>query len=398
MTRRAGRWHPSMGKPRQAGGVSSHNDLGAEPHGDLDARVRAAGLGAGLSDIGVASAEILEPARSVLHRRKSAGLAGEMQFTYRNPDRSTDPARILPSAASIVVGALSYQRQPPRRDREQQVDPSHPVGRVAMYAWRDHYDALRQSLTVVADLLRDEGYQARVHLDDNNLVDRNVAYAAGLGWYGKNANLLLPGQGSWFVLGSVVTDAPLTPGAPLADGCGPCTRCLDDCPTAAIVAPGVVDARRCIAWLVQGPGPIPVEFRRAVGNRIYGCDDCQEVCPPNRTQRPSAAEAEPDAESLVDLHWILHATDDALLERHGRWYIAGRDPNVIRRTAVIALGNTGDPADPEVRHLLAHCLGHVSPLVRSHAVWAARELQMTDLLSFVEADPHPLVVEELALR
>ena len=125
--------------------------------------------------------------------------------------------------------------------------------------------------------------------DDNALVDREAAYRAGLGWYGKNANLLLPGEGSWFVLGSVVTDAPAAPPSRprrCADGCGTCTRCLDGCPTGAIVAPGVVDARRCLAWLLQVEGAFPREHRVALGDRLYGCDDCQEVCPPNRRRRP----------------------------------------------------------------------------------------------------------------
>ena len=128
--------------------------------------------------------------------------------------------------------------------------------------------------------------------DDNALVDREAAVRAGLGWYGKNSNVLLPGAGSWFVLGTVITDAPLPSSSRLSDGCGPCRRCLDGCPTGAIVAPGVVDARRCLAWLVQAPGSIPEDFRPAIGDRMYGCDDCQEVCPPNRAQIQSDASAE----------------------------------------------------------------------------------------------------------
>src|SRR5690606_28594835 len=145
-----------------------------------------------------------------------------------------------------------------------------PRGRVARYARADHYGELRAALRAVAGELKAAGWRARVLADDNALVDREAAYRAGLGWYGKNANLLLPGRGSWFVLGSVVTDAPLARTAePVADGCGACTRCLDGCPTGAIVAPGVVDARRCLAWLLQVEGPFPREHRVVLGDRLY---------------------------------------------------------------------------------------------------------------------------------
>src|SRR5438105_6711215 len=158
----------------------------------------------------------------------------------------------------------------------------------------------------MARRLEVDGWRARVLADDNALVDREAARRAGLGWYGKNANVLLPGAGSWFVLGSVVTDAPLPPADhEVPDGCGSCTRCLDGCPTGAIVAPGVVDARRCLAWLVQQPGSFPVELRAALGDRIYGCDDCQEVCPPNhraeRDGRLLGHHADADDEAWVPL-------------------------------------------------------------------------------------------------
>src|SRR5439155_14350310 len=126
-----------------------------------------------------------------------------------------------------------------------------PVGRVVGYSWRDEYEPLRAALGSVAERLVEDGFRARVLADDNALVDREAAYRAGLGWYGKNTNLLLPGRGSWFVLGSVVTDAVLPIAVPIADGCGSCTRCLPACPTGALVAPGVLDARRCLAHLLQ---------------------------------------------------------------------------------------------------------------------------------------------------
>ncbi len=359
-------------------------------HDDLSVAVLEAGRAAGLDRVGITTAEVLEPARTVLHRRKAAGLAGSMQFTYRNPDRSTDPSRALPGAERIVAGAKGYLRQtPPANDALS--------GRVARYAWRDHYEDLRLGLEAVAAVLVEAGWQARVHLDDNNLVDRNVAHRAGLGWYGKNANLLLADAGSWFVLGGVVTDAPLSvTNAPAADGCGPCRACIDGCPTDAIVGPGIVDARRCLAWLVQGPGPIPPEFRVAVGDRLYGCDDCQEVCPPNRgvERHGAVVPAEADADPWVELHWLLTATDEELANRVGRWYIAKRDFNVVRRTALVVLGNIGEPDDERVRDLIRTNVSSPEPLVRSHAVWAARRLGLDALVADSRTDPDPSVRAE----
>ena len=242
---------------------------------DLE-ELRALGLASGLDAVGVAPATPFVATRRHLEARKAAGLHGGMGFTYRNPARSTDPGAAVAGARALVVGARAYHQPTPPA-------PAGPAGRVARYAWVDHYRPLRDGLRAVARRLKADGWRAVVFADDNSLVDREAAYRAGLGWYGKNANVLLPGLGSWFVLGAVVTDAPLAPAAaPVDDGCGSCRRCLDGCPTDAIVAPGVVDARRCLAWLVQQPGSFPVEYREALGDRIYGCDDCQEVCPPNR--------------------------------------------------------------------------------------------------------------------
>ena len=334
----------------------------------------AVGRAAGLDAVGVAPATPFERTRRDLEDRKARGLAAGMQFTYRRPERSTDPGQALPGARSLVVGARSYAHE--SAEGPQDVPAPRPAGRVARYARHDHYAALRDGLEAMAAHLRGDGWRTRVLVDDNALVDREAAVRAGLGWYGKNANVLLPGRGSWFVLGSVVTDAALTPAAePVLDGCGACTRCLDGCPTGAIVAPGVIDARRCLAWLVQAPGTFPVEHRVALGNRIYGCDDCQEVCPPNRrTDRRESAEVDPDGTSSVDLVALLDADDATLLARHGRWYIAGRDPRHLRRNALLALGNTADPGDAEVRRVVGRARAAEDELLREHASWAAERL------------------------
>jgi epoxyqueuosine reductase len=360
----------------------------------LAADVRHVGREAGLDAVGIAEATPFDTTRRHLEQRRAEGLHGGMQFTYRNPARSTDPGRALPGAAALVVGARGYLRAPPPPP-----PPGEPVGRIARYSWHDHYRPLRQALDAVAGVLQAAGWRARVVADDNALVDREAAYRAGLGWYGKNTNLLLPGKGSWFVLGSVITDARLPCDQPVADGCGTCSRCLPACPTGAFITPGVLDARRCLAWLVQAPGVFPVEHRAALGNRIYGCDECQEVCPVNlrAERRHPPPPAEPGDEAVTGLLEVLAASDSDLMARFGRWYVPLRQPRYLRRNALLALGNSADRADPAVVAALRRALVDPDPMLRAHAVWAAARLGRRDLLEPLADDPDPMVRAELDL-
>jgi len=358
---------------------------------DLAAELVKRGRAAGLTEVGIAGAEPFDDVRVEIERRRDAGLHGGMQFTFRNPARSTDPGRIVPGARSLIVGA---QHTPAPRLAD--VGSGHM--RIAAYARHDHYSTLRSSLEELADRLRVDGWTARVVADDNALVDRAAAVRAGIGWWGRNANVLIPGWGSWFVLGSVVTDAPLPASEVVADGCGSCRRCLDGCPTGAVLEDGVVDARRCLAWLVQAPGPIPREFRVVLGGRLYGCDDCQEVCPVGRPTRGVSGTVDPAADvAAVD---VLGADDQTLLDHYGHWYVAERDPRYLRRNALVALGNTGRADDEDLRRVLAEYLVHADSLLRAHAVWAVGRLGCIELLTgHPDAGPDgdPTVAEELAL-
>jgi epoxyqueuosine reductase len=372
------------------------------------------GRAQGLDAMGVTTADPFTSTRRHLDERKADGLHGGMGFTYLDPARSTDPRTALPDAKTLIVAARSYLRARPRSAGEHgEGTRPRPTAQVARYAWTDHYRPLRAALFAVGRELKAHGWRARVLADDNALVDRAAAQRAGLGWFGKNANVLLPGQGSFFVLGALLTDAPLDapPPEPAADGCGTCTRCIDDCPTGAIVAPGVVDARRCLAWLLQVEGPFPAEHRVALGDRIYGCDDCQEVCPPNRRQVRLRSAAPHDVDEQqeddeqhedeglvaeVDVLAMLAAADDELLDRHGRWYVPHRQARYLRRNALVVLGNVGDPGDPAVVSALDRALADDDPLIRSHAVWAARRLGRDDRLAAVVSDDDALVRHELA--
>jgi epoxyqueuosine reductase len=385
--------------------------------GLLVEEVRRIGREAGLDAVGICDAEPFHETRRVLEDRASRGLSAGMQFTYRNPGRATDPNVTLPGAAALVVGARQYERDHDARAAttrhgggrdhpgDSRVGRHEPAaGRVAMYSWTDHYLPLRAALSKVADHLVQAGWRARVLADDNAMVDRAAAVRAGIGWYGKNTNVLLPGRGSWFVLGSVITDAPLigilstSNPLPVPNGCGTCTRCRVACPTGALVGTAELDARRCLAWLLQAPGIFPMEFRAALGDRIYGCDDCQTVCPINRlaSRRYPPPGLEPPAQVTVDVLEILAAADGSLMDMVGRWYIPGREPRYVRRNALIVLGNIGRPSDPDVIAALRRALADRDPIIRSHAVWAAARLARYDLLGNLADEQDPFVTAELA--
>lgn len=361
--------------------------------------LKAVGEQAGLHSVGVCEAAPFVDTRAVLEERKAAGLSDTMQFTYRNPERSTTPDRIVPEAQSLIVGARAYPSWSQLAAARHTPAPTATTGRIASYAWRDHYADLRVGLEAIAAELRAAGWIARVVADDNALVDRAAAVRAGLGWFGKNSNVLIPNAGSFFVLGSVVTDAPVPTDQPSDLDCGTCRRCLDGCPTGAIVAPGVVDAGRCLAWLLQREGMFPVDYREALGNRIYGCDDCQEVCPPSR-QNP--AELNGAEAPHIDLAGLLAAANETIEDRHGRWYIPRRDMNYIRRNALIGLANAAATNRGEVPEAVVgaieSCLRHEDPMLRAHAVWAADRIGRPDLVDVVRGDDNPLVQEELARR
>jgi epoxyqueuosine reductase len=345
---------------------------------------------AGADRVGVTDAEPLVRARAAIEMRTSAGYTDEMQFTFRNPERSTTPTMAVAGARSILVAARSYFADDVGSTGDVASTGGGVPARVARYAWRDHYAPLRQALQCAAARLKNDGHRAVVFADDNSIVDREVAYRAGLGWYGKNANLLLEGLGSWFVLGCVVTTAELQHTSQrVADACGSCSRCIEACPTGAIVEPGVIDARKCLAWLLQKPGTFDPQYRAALGTRIYGCDECQEVCPP--TRRGAIDRTLGDERATVDVLELLTAPDDDVMKIVGRWYVADRNPRWIRRNALIVLGNSreriiGDAADndtslDDVVSVLTRYIHGDDALLREHAEWAARRLGIAHMVA-----------------
>jgi epoxyqueuosine reductase len=301
-----------------------------------------------------------------------AGRHGDMAWLATNAERRRNPARLWPEVRSIIMLGMSYA---PETNPLDALD--HPTrGAISVYAQgKDYHDIIKGKLKQLAALLAAQsGADVKVFVDTAPVMEKPLAAAAGLGWQGKNTMLVSREHGSWLFLGAIFTTTELPPDTPEADHCGSCRRCLDVCPTAAFPAPYQLDARRCLAYLsIEHKGHIPAEFRRAMGNRIFGCDDCLAVCPWNKfaaTAREARfhARVETDNPPLAEL---LELDDAAFRARFADTPVkrTGRDRFV--RNVLIAAGNSGDRTLlPRIETLL----GDASPLVRAMAVWAMRRL------------------------
>lgn len=326
----------------------------------LKAQLKQEAEALGFSAFGVTAVPV-ELRGDYFRRWLAEGYHGDMAWMARQPERRTDPTLVLPEARSIMVfGATSWQPQPERGYK------------VATYALgSDYHDVLLQKLKQLCETLSPHGGVHRPYVDTGPVLEKPLAAAAGLGWQGKNTLLIHRREGTWLLLGVILTTLELPADTPEPDRCGSCTRCQDVCPTQAFPAPYQLDARRCLAYLtIEHQGPIPEEFRAALGDRVFGCDDCLTVCPWNRwaqTTREARFLARPLPPLRETLAWeekdftlIFTGTP---LKRLGlaRWL----------RNALTVLGNTGDALDmPAVR---AH-LNHPDPMVAEHAAWAERAL------------------------
>lgn len=331
----------------------------------------------GFQKIGISDTE-LDRDRAYLERWLALERHGEMQYMQRHGSKRSVPAELVPGTIRVIAARMDYLP-------EAQADAQRALGQperayIARYALgRDYHKLLRARLEKLARWLRTEvqSMSYRVFVDSAPVLERALARKAGLGWIGKHSNLLDRHDGSWFLLGEIYTDLPLPCDTAVSEHCGSCQACLDICPTQAIVAPYEVDARRCISYLtIEQKGPIPLEFRRAIGNRIFGCDDCQLVCPWNRYAKPTA---EPDFRPR-------HGLDQAGLAELFAWSetewtertlgSALRRPGYEgwRRNLAVALGNA--PSSPAVLNALERGRADPSPLVREHVDWALAEHAM----------------------
>jgi len=316
----------------------------------------------GIDAIGVARAEPYEGTERHIRERRARGLFADMGFTMRRPEVSCHPERLLPDARTVVSAALCYYAPAE--------EPEPGRGRLPRYTWSDAYADLRERLDALGRRL---GGEYRVLVDANQHVDREAAARSGVGFYGKNTLLITRRHGSWVVLGTLVSDRELEVTPPLGTDCGSCTLCIEACPTDALDEPGTLDAARCLSYWTQAPGAIPEPYREPLGDRVYGCDICQDVCPWNRgiEKRRSGAAPPAGAEPHVSLVDWLAADPGELRRRYDRLFVPRNDGRVLQRNALVALGNTGGA---EHREAAAAFLDDPDPALREHAAWAVRRI------------------------
>ncbi|MFM1941223.1 MAG: tRNA epoxyqueuosine(34) reductase QueG [Verrucomicrobiota bacterium] len=306
-----------------------------------------------------------------------AGCHGTMSYLERNLDRRADPTLVVANARTVLSLAASYpSAQPPEpKDR--------PTGRVARYAQAtDYHDTLAAPLRELALYIEDlggPGTLTRPYVDTGPILERSFGQESGLGFVGKHTNLISRQLGNWFFLAEILTTLELDPDPPEPNRCGTCSRCIDACPTRAITAPFQLDARRCISYLtIELKGSIPEDLRPAIGNRVFGCDDCLEVCPWNRFAREGRLMRQvalPELQHL-DLLELLSLDTDTFRQRFRHTPLwRGKQPRLLRNVCV-ALGNT---AGPEALPALEQAALHPEPLVQEHALWAIQTIRQRHL-------------------
>ena len=363
---------------------------------ELTGRIKAHARAVGFDIVGVARALPFEDDRRVTRERIAAGhYDGLPWFTPERADFSSDPRNLLPTARSVISLAMSY-----RPDGEIPTSvPGTPRGRVSAYAWgRDYHAVLKGRMERVVTFIRDacgSEQEARTLVDTARILDRAAARRAGVGWVGKHTNVITKDAGSWVFLGEILTELDLAADEPLRTHCGSCDLCLRACPTGAIVAPYVVDSNRCISYLtIEHRGIIPRALRAPMGAWIFGCDVCQEVCPPNqRPGAPARDEFRPDtmAVSAVgddgslaapELVPLLSISPEEFSRRFGKTPIKRAKREGLQRNVAIALGNSGDRAAVPA---LARALREEGALVRAHAAWALGRLGGGDAIEALRA-------------
>jgi len=325
----------------------------------------------GFAAVGCAAVEPLAREAAWLDIWLSQGFHAEMAWMARSRDDRVAPGRLLNGAATVVVLAMPYHHPRPP-------DPGGCTGQVSRYAWgRDYHNVVSKALRRLQRALASHAPDLTTYasVDTRPVFERAWAVRAGLGYAGRSCCTILPGRGTYHFLATLVLGASLPPTAPLAANCGTCARCLRACPTGALTAPGRLDARRCLSYLtIEHRGDIPLALRSAMGRRVFGCDTCQETCPPNTALGNPPAVAGHSAfaprpgHAWLDLPALLGETDQALEARLAGSPIRRARATGLKRNACVVLGNIGDPQALEA---LARGLSHRDPMVRRHAAWGA---------------------------
>jgi len=357
--------------------------LSSERLAQLAGQIKQWGTELGFQQVGICDTR-LEEHEERLRQWLRDGFHGSMSYMARHGSRRSRPAELVPGTLRVISVRMDYLSDAARHAVDVLDEPETAL--ISRYALgRDYHKLLRKRLRRLATRIEQDtgAFGYRVFVDSAPVLEKALAEKAGLGWIGKHSNLLNRRAGSWFFLGEIYTDLPLPPDATAENHCGDCVRCLDACPTGAIVAPYRVDARRCISYLtIEFKGSIPIELRPLMGNRIYGCDDCQLVCPWNRFATPTGeADFAPrhglDTASLLRLFaWteqeFLDYTEGSAIRRAG---YEGWSRNIA-----VALGNSR-PADPATRTAVIDALrarlSDPSEQVREHVEWALQQLSGT---------------------
>lgn len=334
-------------------------------------------LGFALAGISPVKAAAREDSFAAWLRR---GLGGEMGYLQRTEELRRDPKKLVPWALSVVSVGMNYFTP-----HERPKAPAGTRGWISRYAWGDDYhDVMGQRLDTLLEKIRaigDGPIEGRAFVDSGPVLERGIAGVAGIGWIGKNTQLISPQKGSWFFLGELFLDVELEYDRPIRDRCGRCALCLDACPTGAFVGPYILDARRCISYLtIELKGAIPEDLRPLIGNHIFGCDICQEVCPYNVKAEPTDDASFSPREGLYapDLIPMLSMTEDEFRRRFkGSPLLRAKRRGFLRNVAV-ALGNL---KSAEAVPALGRALTDHDPLVRRHAAWALGEIATSEALS-----------------
>ena len=294
------------------------------------------------------------------------GRHADMEWLARDPQRRADPGRVLENARSVLVLGMEYF----------QGNAPQTGWRIARYAWgEDYHDLIKERLLRLAEKLASHGGQQKVYVDTGPVLERDFAARAGIGWQGRSSMLIHPRAGCWFFLGVILTTLEFEANEPVPDHCGKCRRCVEACPTSAIREDRTLESARCISYLtIENKGPIPEEFRKEIGDRIYGCDECLDVCPWNRFAAVSreAAFAMPERVRNMRLRDFLAWDAETFRTVFRRSPIKRIKRERFLRNVCVALGNTGTEADLEALRVAA---GDNSPLIAEHALWAISEIE-----------------------
>ncbi|MEE2881904.1 MAG: tRNA epoxyqueuosine(34) reductase QueG [Chloroflexota bacterium] len=348
--------------------------------------------------------EFLEDKNRALDRLQQGYMDGLPWYTASRVKRGSDPQQLLPGARSIICLGINYF-QPTNRCK--QTLNENNTGRIANYAQGKDYHKLikkrmRSFVLEMSSILGKE-FSAKWYVDDGPMLDRASANRSGLGWFGKNTNILSPGVGSWTFLGQIITDLDLQNDVPLKKSCGTCIRCIKACPTGAIVGPYVLDNTKCISFqTIENRGPIPRDIRPQMKNWIFGCDICQEVCPVNNNA-PETNESEFQRSSLdnINLFDVLRLDEEGFKNKFAGTPIMRTKLSGLKRNACIALGNNKDESSVSE---LSKCLMEELELVRGHAAWALGQIGGLYVLNILnearinETDPWVLEEIDLAIR